>query len=449
MTSRESRTNRRDFIRLATAAAAFGPFFLFPDRALASQQTLKIAKWTHFVPEFDPWFESAAKEWGKQHDSKVIVDHIPVEQISARAAAEVKAGKGHDVFIFPWPPAEYQEHVIDHSEIYQTVAFKYGNVHRLGHRSTFNPKIRKYFAFCDSWMPAPLHYFADYWGEVGMALGPLHYNSLRSGGKRLRDKLGVPCGLALAPTLEGNITTHTLLYGFGGGVLGADGNLMIDTARTTEALKYVKLLYQDSGTPEQLTWGPAGNVRAMLARKSSCTINAISLLRVAEKQDPELAKKIMIQPPLIGFSGVFGLPHVTNCSVVWNFAQNQEAAKQIVADLVDNSKTAYEKSKGCNFPTHQKTVPDLVVRLQNDPQATPPWKYNALKDALHWTANIGYPGFSDPVTMEVFNSFIIQRMFLSVAKGERSPEDAGDTATAEVKRIADKWKHAGGENGPS
>lgn len=434
--------SRRDFLRRAATTVAVGPFFICPDRALSQQKTLKIAKWAHFLPEYDSWFEGTlAKEWSKQRDTKVIVDHIPVEKIRARAAAEVAARKGHDLFMFPWPPAEYQRHAIDHVEVYQAVSFRYGNVDRLGHRSTFDPKAKKYFAFADSWMPAPLHYFEDFWSEVNMPLGPLHYGSLRSGGNRLRAKLGVPCGLALAPSLENNITLHTLLYAFSGGVLDADGNIMINKgARAIEALKYVKALYEDAGAPEQLTWRPSGNALAMLARKTSCTVNAISLLRTAEKQAPEVAKKIRLSPPLVGSAGVLAFPHVTNCSVVWNFAQNQAGAKQFLVDLIDNSGTVYEKSQGCNFPIYQKTVPDLIVRLGNDPMADPPYKYNELKDALYWTRNLGFPGYANPVAMEVFNSFVIPRMFIRVVKGELSPEDAARAAETEVKRISEKWK---------
>src|SRR5215472_13337156 len=101
-------TSRRDFLKYAAGAAAFGPFFLFADRALASQKTLRIAKWAHFLPEFDQWFVNVmAKNWGDKNDTRVIVDIIPVEQIRDRAFAEVKAGKGHDLFIFPWPPADF------------------------------------------------------------------------------------------------------------------------------------------------------------------------------------------------------------------------------------------------------------------------------------------------------------------------------------------------------
>jgi multiple sugar transport system substrate-binding protein len=437
---KEGKHSRRNFIRLATGAAAAG--LLFPARALAQQKTLKIAKWAHFVPEFDRWFEDElAGEWGKRHDTQVVVDRVPVEKIGALAAAEVAAREGHDLFMFPWPPAEYQQHAIDHAGVHRTVASKHGNLDRLGHRSTFNPTSKKYFAFCDSWIPAPLHFFQDYWAEVNMPLGPVHYYSLRSGGQRIRAKLGIPCGLALAPGLEGNVTLHTLLHGFNSMIRDASGNVVINNARTVVALQYVKDLYRDAGTPEQLTWGPSGNVRAMLARKTSATTHAISLLRAAERQDPDVAKKILLQP-LRGSGGVIAVPQVINCSVVWNFAQNQDGARQFLASLIDHSQTIYEKSQGCNFPIYPRAVPDLNVRLSNDAQADPSWKYEALKDAPRWTVNLGYPGFADPAAMEIYNSFVIPRMFLSVVKGERSPGDAARAAEAEVTKIVGKWTHA-------
>jgi multiple sugar transport system substrate-binding protein len=80
------------------------------------------------------------------------------------------------------------------------------------------------------------------------------------------------------------------------------------------------------------------------------------------------------------------------------------------------------------------------VRLSKDPQADPSFKYTLLKDALHWTPNLGVPGFATPAYMEVFNSFLVPKMVQSVLKGERSPEDAAATAAAEIGRIADKWK---------
>jgi multiple sugar transport system substrate-binding protein len=452
----DAKVSRRDFLKLTAAAAAAAPALLSAAPAAAAGtaaqaaaqagqktlKTLKIAKWAHFLPDYDPWFDSAiAAEWGRRHDTQVIVDHIPVEEIAARAAAEAAAGSGHDLFMFPWPPAEYQAHVIDHAEIYQKVSFRHGSLERLSHNSTYNPKTKRYFAFADSYMPLPMHYYEDQWNEVGMRLGPVHYNGLHSGGKRLRAKLGIPCGLALSPSLEGNVTLITLLYSFGARILDPDGNVLINTgARTAAALKYVKSLFDDTAAAEQLTWGPGASARAMVERKTSCTMSNICLMRAAERENPEAAKRMRICPPLVGNGFVFSVPHVTSCSAVWSFAENQEGAKQFLVDLIDNSKNIYEKSGGASFPIFQKTVPDLIVRLENDAHGDPPYKYKELKDALHWTANLGFPGYANPVFMETFNSFVIPRMFMSVLKGEQTPDDAARAAELEVKRIADKWK---------
>jgi multiple sugar transport system substrate-binding protein len=433
---------RRDFVKFAAGAVVAGPALLRAGTG-AAQETLRIAKWAHFVPEFDVWFESVAREWGAQHRMKITVDRIPVEKIAAAAAAEVAAAKGHDVFIFPWPPAEYYPHTIDHGGIYQLAAAKYGAIPQLAYRSTFHPGSRRYFAFADYWMPTPLQFFQDYWARVDMPSGPLTYSSLRAGGRKLREKFGIPSGLAFTPTLEGNVTLHTLLYAHRAWLLDGSGNVLFDkNVFAVLALKFIQSLYQESGSPEQLTWGPAGNVRAMLTRQTSVTSNAISLVRTAEKQDPQVAGKLWVQPPLLGTNGVgvTALPHVTNCSVVWNFAHNPAAACQFIADLVDGSRAGYEKSLGCNFPIYPKTVPDLIVRLSKDPWADPSFKYVALKDALHWTPNLGVPGFATPAYMEVFNSFLVPRMVQSVLKGERTPEDAAAGAAAEIQRIVTKWQ---------
>ncbi|HEY6250659.1 MAG TPA: hypothetical protein VI685_11920 [Candidatus Angelobacter sp.] len=437
-------SSRRRFLKLAAGAAAFGPFFSFPERALADRKTLRVAKWAHFLPEFDQWFvHTLAADWGKQNDTKVKVDLIPVEQIRSLALAEAKNGKGHDLVIFPWPPAEFYQSVIDHAEIYQAVAYKYGAIQALAHRSTFNRNIKTYFGFADFWIPTPVQFFQDYMAQAGAVLGPIHYADLASAGKQLRDQLGIPLGLAFTPTLEGNVTLHTMLYARRAWILTPSGKVLFNkNAFAVTALGYLKYLYQEAGSPDQLTWGPGGNVSAMLARKTSCTMNGISLLRQAEKENPELAGRLWLRPPLAGQNGmgVTAMPHVTNCSAVWKFARNPNGAKKFLADLIDSSRAGYEQSRGCNFPIYPKTVPNLIVRLDKDPQAHPSFKYSALKDALHWTPNLGVPGFATPAFMEIFNTSVVPRMVGRVLRGEQNAADAAASGAAEMQKIVDKWK---------
>jgi multiple sugar transport system substrate-binding protein len=262
------------------------------------------------------------------------------------------------------------------------------------------------------------------------------------GGKNIKDKFGIPCGLAFSPTLEGNVTLHTILYASRAWIFDGDEVLFNKNVFAVQALKFIQVLYQSSGSPEQLSWGSGGNVRAMVARKASCSMNGISLLRTAEKESPEVAKNIRLQPPLLGKNGmgVTALPHVTNCSAVWNFAQNQEGAKKFAGDLVDSSRESYEQSKGCNLPVYPKAVSDLVLRLQKDPVAVPRNKYGPIQDALHWTPNLGAPGMANPAFMEIFNSSLVPRMVARVLKGQQTAEEAAAAGATEMQRIVDKWK---------
>ena len=96
---------RRDFIKTTTAGAlgaGLGPTIFAPkSHSAAAKKTLKIIQWVHFVPAFDKWFnEKYIKEWGEKNNTEVTVDNIGVAGLSARAAAEVSAQKGHDLFLF-------------------------------------------------------------------------------------------------------------------------------------------------------------------------------------------------------------------------------------------------------------------------------------------------------------------------------------------------------------
>jgi len=170
--------SRRDFIRLTgpsalALGAASGPFFLFPERAAAQQKTLKILQWSHFVPAYDTWFDGTfCKEWGQKHNTNVTVDHINLVDLPAKAASEASARRGHDLVMLLSPPAAYEKQTIDMTQVYQEVEKRHGKKIDLAHRSTYNPKTRRYFAFSDSYVPDPGNWHKDWWAEAGFPNGP-------------------------------------------------------------------------------------------------------------------------------------------------------------------------------------------------------------------------------------------------------------------------------------
>lgn len=445
---RNKRVLRRDFLKKTAAfslfAAGAGPSFLFPERAYAAGKKLRILQWKHPVPGFDRWFDGVfAKEWGQKHDTKVIVDHLAIEKISQHAAAEVAARRGHDLVMFLSPPAAYENEVIDHHEIYRELRHHWGETIELAHKSTFNPRTKRYFAFSDSYIPAPFNWLRDLWTEAGLPLGPIDYETLRRVGNRIREDRGIPCGFGLAEELSSNITLHSVLGSFGGMVQDEHGQVALNSRKTVEALKYMKALFEETEMPDVLHWESSSNAKALLAGKISCTMSNISISREAERKKRLTSDAIMLSPALRAHSDPVAPPHITQCYVIWSFAQNKEGAKQFLADLVANSLAAFHASESCNFPCFPKTVPDLLDRLSRDPKAVPQGKYLVLRDTLFWTRNIGHPGYATAAIDETFSTFVIPRMFAKVAKGELRPEEAAQEAERETRSIFAKWGQAG------
>jgi len=409
-------------------------------RAAAATKTLRILQWSHFVPGYDAWFDGVyTKEWGAKNGTEVIVDHMSTTEINARGAAEAAARKGHDLFLFISPPAAYENQVIDHREIVEEVEKRHGKMIPLAEKSTLNPKTGKYFAFSDSFVPDPGNYRIDLWSEVGYPNGPSTWEDLRVGGRQIREKFGNPVGLGLSQEMDSNMALRGLLWSFGGSVQDADGRPVLQSKETVAALEFLRALYKESMTPEVFTWDPASNNRMMLAGRASFVCNAISVTRTAEKQNPELAKKIGLVPALQGPARRIAAEHVMNCYVIWKFAENIDGAKQFLVDLVDHFVKVFQESEFYNFPCYPSTVPNLDQLLASDPKAHPPGKYTALSGVLEWATNVGFPGYATAAIDEVFNTFVIPTMFARVAREELTPGAAVEAAQREVERIFRKW----------
>jgi multiple sugar transport system substrate-binding protein len=436
---------RRDFIKFAgaggIAAGALGPAFLFPERAAAQQKTLKILQWSHFVPAYDTWFNGTfAKQWGEKHNTNVVVDNINLVDLNTRAASEAQAKKGHDLFMFLSPPAAYENQVIDMSHVYQEVEKKHGKKIDLVHKSTFNPKTKKYYAFSDSYAPDPGNWRLDLWSQVGFPNGPDTFDDLRKGAKMIKDKFGNPCGIGLAQELDTSMAMRALLWSFGGAEQDEAGNVVLNSKNTVEALKFMKALYEESETPEVFTWTPPSNNQAMLAGKVSYVANAISITRQAEREKMAIDKNIMLSRALKGPVRRIAAEHVMNCYVIWEFAENKDGAQQFLIDYLDAFHDGFVAGQFYNFPCFPATVPNLQKEIAEDPRATPSNKYKVLGDVLDWATNVGYPGYASAAIDQAFKSYTIPTMFATVAQGKVSAEDAAKTADAEYRRIFERFK---------
>ena len=434
---------RRGFIRVAGAvglSASVGPFIILPGRARAAGKTLKILQWSHFVPAYDQWFDNVyTKEWGRKNDTEVIVDHVGIAALNSRAASEVSAQQGHDLFMFLSPPPAYEDQVIDHAEVYEECARKHGKPIDLAVKSTYNPKTKKYFAFSDSFVPDPVNYNIPLWTEQGMPGGPTSWDDVLRVGRAIKQKRNIPCGVGLSAELDTAMAMRTLLYAFGGGEQDAGNNVVLNSKNTLEAVKFVKALYQDTETAEVMAWDPSSNNRAMLAGQVSLVLNAISITREGENKSLPIADDIGLTRALKGSVRAIGLEHVMDCYVIWKFAQNKDGAKKFLVDYIDNFIEGFKASQYYNFPCFSSTVPNLAGMLADDPHK-PLGKYNVLADVLTWATNVGYPGYANAGIDEIFGTWVLNTMFAKAASGAMSPEDAVKEADQKCRQIFAKWR---------
>lgn len=438
-------SSRREFLQAASmgvTAAALGAHLIVPGRAKAAKKTLKILQWVHFVPAYDEWFNRQyTKEWGEKNDTEVTVDNIGIAGINARAAAEISAQKGHDLFLFNWPPPAFEEQALDMREIYQETERRHGRPIDLAIKSTYNPKTKKFFGFSPSFTPDPVNYRKDLWDDVGTF--PDSWEDVRVGGRKIKQKHGNPVGIGLSQEIDTGMAMRAIMYSHGSSVQDADGNVVLNSKETLEAVKFVKALFEETMTPEVLAWDAASNNRFMLAGKGSLALNAISITREAEKVNPEISKKIQLAKAPKGPVRRIGLEHVMNVYVIWKFAENQEGAKQFLIDYGGDFRQAFLAGEFYDFPCFASTVPDLKELIANDPKAHPPDKYKVLEDVLDWATNVGYPGYANAAIDEIFNTWVINVMFAKAATGAASPEDAIKEAEVACKRIFTKWREKG------
>jgi multiple sugar transport system substrate-binding protein len=435
--------SRRRFIKATgIAAAGIGANIIIPSRSRAARKTLKILQWNHFVPGYDKWFNGTyIKEWGQKNDTEVIVDNIGLAGINSRAAAEVSAQQGHDLFMFLWPPPVFEDQVIDHKEIYDECEKKYGKAIPLAIRSTYNPKTKKYYGFSDSYVPDPINYRKSLWDSVGVF--PDSWDNIRKGGAAIKKKHGIPVGIGLSAEIDTGMAMRTIMYSFGASVQDENGNLVLNSKQTLEAMKFVKALFEETMTPEVLAWDASSNNRFMLAGKGSLALNAISITRTAESKKLPVGDDIWLAKAAKGPVRAIGLEHVMDVYVIWKFAENIEGAKQFLVDYIGNFKQGFMASEFYNFPCFPDTVPDLKKLISHDPKATPPDKYKVLEDVLDWATNVGYPGYATPAIDEVFSTWVLNTMFAEAATGAETPEDALARAEKKCQGIWEKWKEKG------
>ena len=438
-----SLVTRRRFLKqtgltLAAAGAAPGISAPFVSRAFADTQTLSMVQWSHFVPAYDKWFDKFAADWGEKNKIAVTVDHIPVADVAARAAAEASAGSGHDMFQWNGAggPHLYRKFLVDLTSVVEYVEQKHGKISNLGRQIGYNADDKTWSAYPDYYINFPVMYRKSLWDGIGVT--PDTWDNIRIGGAKLKAK-GHPVGISLGHSNDPNQTWRGVLWSYGGAVQDETGqHVTLNSKESVEAVKFAAALYQEAMTSDVLSWNDASNNQYIDSGVASLIINPISAYRTAQELNKKVADDIFVlKAPKGPVRQLIG--SAPNSYGIWKFAKNKEAAIAFLKDYTDNWVEAFKASTGYNMPIYANIVPKPMPLLSDDPTSTPRDKLAILQTSDEWSAAIGYPGPAWAATDEVYNNFVLCDMMAKTATGAMTAEESVKWAAQQCEDIFEKW----------
>jgi multiple sugar transport system substrate-binding protein len=430
-----SSVSRRGFLKVTGAGVAGGSLLTMLNARQAPAQikgtSLRMLKWSHFVPAYDAWFDDFAKKWGEKNGVKVRVDHIPHLELPARYAAEFAAGAGHDLIYFVGQilTGQYYRNLIDLTDIADGLSKKYG-AWMEGSKSA-GQVAGRWFGIPDFFIAIPVLWRKDLFDSVGMG-APNTWEDLRKAGRLLKAK-GHPTGMQFSHCNDANHNWRALMYSFGVKETDPTGqNIALDSKEMRESLRFAKAMYDEAMTPEVFSWDDASDNRFLASGVGSWVHDAISAFRTTEDTNPKVFKETYCLPEAAGPSGRWNVGE-PNVWAIWKFSKNVPAAKEFIQAISDSQKEAMLASRGYNMPFMRGQYAKPMPGLGNDA------KLSILQDQDKITAFFGHPGPMSPAAQEVLTTFIVPDMFTRVARGA-AIEDTMNWGVGEIRRIYSKQK---------
>ncbi|WP_283139039.1 ABC transporter substrate-binding protein [Rhizohabitans arisaemae] len=453
-----SSMNRRRFLRAAGLAggglalgscgavglADSGPQLVFTEPRTKLSGSLTILMWSHLINRHNEWFARFAQDWGRRVGVTVRVEQVSADELPGRIAAQLQAGRGHDLIQGIGPLSQYEPVVHDLKDVVQEANRRWGAQRELCRKSGFNPRSGRHYAFCPGWSPDPGNHRSSHWSAVGLTGGPTTWDELLEGGARIKQSAGVRLGLGLAPEIDSGMAARALLWSYGAAEQDEEERVTLYGDAAVDAVEFMATLYRRTMTDEVFTWNATSNNRGLTGGDLSYIMNSITAWRTAQSVNPEVAKDVFFLPALRGPQKAFAAPHLVYSWIVPKYSQAVDTAKEFLLHHTANSPAAVYNSELCDLPAWPSLVPRLAEWLDRDPfGAKPAGKLALLKSASDWTVNLGHPGPANPAIGEVFSLHLLPKMMARVARGQETAKVAVLDTDRQMRKIFESWRSRG------
>jgi multiple sugar transport system substrate-binding protein len=419
-------TSRRGFLKLAglgAVGAAIGP-----RPAAAEAKSLTVLHESSFIKNFDEYFQKTlAPAYEKETGVKVNYELTSVGSLPTRISTIAETGSGADVTMNGLlQVVQFGEKYLDLSDMAEEIGKKQGGWYDGGREAVVVDGKWKALPFSN--IGQLMNWRTDWFAEVGVNNFPETWEELYEVGKKLKAK-DHPFGFELGHGFGDNHGwLYPLLWSYGGHEVEPDGKtVVIDSDETARAVDFARKFFQDTMFEDVLGWTDPSNNKAWYAEQISCTNNAESILWLAKRDFPEIAKVTDQAMNPMGPKGRFHLMDSISHSI-FSFTPDPEAARAFLRWLMD------EKQLGGWYASADSYYQPLLHGYDNAPMWQVEPRNIPYRDALMTAHLPGWPAPPNRRLAESVAKYVVVDMFAKACAGA-STKDVIKTAEAQLKGI--------------
>jgi len=418
--------SRRDFLKIAAAGAVGGA--ILPWRAEAAGKTITLLHESSFIKTFDEYMQKTlAPAFEKETGIAVNYELTSVGSLPTRLSTISETGSGADVTSnFLLYPFLFDDKLLDLSDIAEEAGRQQGGWYDSGREASVVNGKWKMIPFGN--IGQLMNWRTDWFAEVGVKTFPDTWDELYEVGKKLKAK-DHPFGFELGHGFGDNHGwLYPLLWSYGGREVEPDGKtVVIDSDETARAIDFARKFFKDTMFEDVLGWTDVSNNKAWYAEQISCTNNAESILWLAKRDFPEIAK---VTDQALNPQGPKGRFHLlgSNGHSIFNSTPDPEAAKKFLRWLTAEKQLAGWYASADTYYQPFLHAYDNAPMWQVEPRNIP------YRDAMASAHLPGWPAPPGRALAECVAKYVTVDMFAKACAGA-STKDVIKTAEGQLKEI--------------
>lgn len=405
----------------------------------ASKPTLEVWGRASFIDAVNQWYKTTIERWADEHDVNVRVSLLPYDQFNQKIFAAMASGAVPDAVINGWPVAFPAERgmLVPLDDI----------VLKLDPTDFFPLKLNQnkvgghYYGIPMMYEPYVMNVRKDVLDAAGLPI-PDDFKELAQAAKKVsnpaKDFYGF--GHAFGQSFDGANDFLATLYSFGGGWLttpdSPNGVDILNSKATVDALNWYLDLWKAKAIPPDATsWNDSGNNNAFLQGRIAMTFNPPSIYYTASKNNPDLAKKIVLAP--VGDVVDGG----EESAFVFAKSKYVDLAKDMIYNIFAN-KEAYRKGVTENSETYALPIFKSQAKVISDQWKKGQWPqwakdpYQVLERTKYVWSPVAVPyGSATSIADQVSDTFVWSKLQSRVIVDGVSPQTAIKETMDRIKQL--------------